>query len=222
MLGVLLHAPRGPFYSPKAARRRWRSTWKANLAFYRVVAPPLRGPTRQVHVNSSCPVLDFLPYRAQPTVGPPGLLAHRTLSGAHRTAWCDHPTVGSATCCPLIVQMTVGCGRLWLIGQSGVPSDSPMIFSRGAFSFSRERRVRRRSAWARALKTHRTVRWFIAMSPRQFPRAATSPSGQPGHQTLSGAPPDCPVCQASAGLADHNHFFFNPFYLFLAMPLALR
>jgi hypothetical protein len=116
---------------------------------------PYRAP---LDMNSSCPVLDFLPYRAQPTVGPPGLLAHRTLSGAHRTAWCDHPTVGSATCCPLIVQMTVGCGRLWLIGQSGVPSDSPMIFSRGAFSFSRERRVRRRSAWARALKTHRTVR----------------------------------------------------------------
>jgi hypothetical protein len=33
MLGVLLHAPRGPFYSPKAARSRLRSTWKAILAF---------------------------------------------------------------------------------------------------------------------------------------------------------------------------------------------
>jgi hypothetical protein len=37
MLGVMLHAPRGPFYSPKAARSRWRSDWKAILAFYRVV-----------------------------------------------------------------------------------------------------------------------------------------------------------------------------------------
>jgi hypothetical protein len=27
-------------------------------------------------------VLDFLPYQAQPTVGPPGPLAHRTLSRA--------------------------------------------------------------------------------------------------------------------------------------------
>jgi hypothetical protein len=36
MLGVLLHAPRGPFYSPKAARSYWRSTWKENLAFCRV------------------------------------------------------------------------------------------------------------------------------------------------------------------------------------------
>jgi hypothetical protein len=37
MLGMLLHKSRGPFYSPKAAWSRWRSTWKANLAFCRVV-----------------------------------------------------------------------------------------------------------------------------------------------------------------------------------------
>jgi hypothetical protein len=32
----LLHAPRGPFYSPKAARSRWRPTRKAIIAFCRV------------------------------------------------------------------------------------------------------------------------------------------------------------------------------------------
>jgi hypothetical protein len=63
-------------------------------------------------MNSSCPVLDFLPSRVQPTVGPSDPLAHRTV-------WCDHPTVGSATCHPLIAQMTVGRGRLWLTRQSG-------------------------------------------------------------------------------------------------------
>jgi hypothetical protein len=36
-LCVLLHAPRGPFYSPKEARSRWRTTWKDILAFCRVV-----------------------------------------------------------------------------------------------------------------------------------------------------------------------------------------
>jgi hypothetical protein len=36
MLGVLLHALRGHFYSPKATRSRWRSIWKAILAFCRV------------------------------------------------------------------------------------------------------------------------------------------------------------------------------------------
>jgi hypothetical protein len=43
------------------------------------------------HCSSS--VLDFLPYRAQPTVGPRDRLAHRTLSGAHRTVRCAQPTV---------------------------------------------------------------------------------------------------------------------------------
>jgi hypothetical protein len=36
MLVSLLHAPRGPFYSPKAARSRWRHSRKAILAFCRV------------------------------------------------------------------------------------------------------------------------------------------------------------------------------------------
>jgi hypothetical protein len=42
MLGWLLHAPRGPFYSPKAARSRWRQSWKANLAFCHVVHRTVR------------------------------------------------------------------------------------------------------------------------------------------------------------------------------------
>jgi hypothetical protein len=53
-----------------------------------------------------------------------------------------------ATRRPLIALVTVG---------SGGSDSSPVNFSRGAFSFSRERRVRRRCTWARALKTHRTV-----------------------------------------------------------------
>jgi hypothetical protein len=39
----------------------------------------------------------FFPNRAQSTVAAPGPLAHRTLSGAHRTVWCPLPTVGAAT-----------------------------------------------------------------------------------------------------------------------------
>jgi hypothetical protein len=45
-------------------------------------------------MNSSRPVLDLFPYLAQPTVGPTVPLAHRTLSGAHRTVRCDQLTVG--------------------------------------------------------------------------------------------------------------------------------
>jgi hypothetical protein len=33
LLGVVLHAPRGPFYSSKAARSRLSSIWKAMVAF---------------------------------------------------------------------------------------------------------------------------------------------------------------------------------------------
>jgi hypothetical protein len=48
MLGWLLHAPRGPFYSPKAARSRWRPTRKAILAFCRVAhrTVTVDGPVR--------------------------------------------------------------------------------------------------------------------------------------------------------------------------------
>jgi hypothetical protein len=48
MLGWLLHAPRGPFYSPKAARSRWRSTRKAILAFCRVAHRTVRCTTGHV------------------------------------------------------------------------------------------------------------------------------------------------------------------------------
>jgi hypothetical protein len=148
MLGVQFYAPRGPFYSPKAARSHWRSTWKAILVFCRVAHRTVRCTTGHEQYMSGARSPSFL---SQPTVGPMGQLAHRTVR-------CDHPTVGSATCRTLIAQTTVGRGRRWLTGQSGVPPDSSMNFSRDAFSFSRERRVHRRSAWARALTTHRTVR----------------------------------------------------------------
>jgi hypothetical protein len=51
-LGVLLHAPRGPFYSPKAARSRWRSIWNAILAFCRVVHRTVRCTTGQLLLMS--------------------------------------------------------------------------------------------------------------------------------------------------------------------------
>jgi hypothetical protein len=94
-------------------------------------------------LNSSCLVRVLFPFLAKPTVGSLNPLAHRTLSGAHRTVRCDYPIIGSATCRLLIAQTTVGRGRLWLIGQSGAPPDSPVIFSRDTFSFSREQRVHR-------------------------------------------------------------------------------
>jgi hypothetical protein len=46
MLGFLLHAPRVPFYSPKAARSHWRHSWKAIFAFCRVAHQTVRCTTR--------------------------------------------------------------------------------------------------------------------------------------------------------------------------------
>jgi hypothetical protein len=54
--------------------------------------------------------VDLLPFPAQTTVAAPGPLAHRTLSGAHRTVWCLQPTVGAATRRPRIARPTVNVG----------------------------------------------------------------------------------------------------------------
>jgi hypothetical protein len=86
--------------------------------------------------HSSCPVRDLLPFLAHPTVGPRGQLAHRTLSGAHRTVRCAQLTIGATTCRVKIARPTVGAGGHWFTGQSGAPSDSPVNYSHVAFSIS--------------------------------------------------------------------------------------
>jgi hypothetical protein len=42
---------------------------------------------------------------------------------------------------------------------------------------------------------HRTVRWIIYVRRWFFSRVACSPEASLAHRTLSGAPPDSPVCQ---------------------------
>jgi hypothetical protein len=80
---------------------------KAILAFCRLAHRTLSGA-------------DLLPYLAKPTVGALEPLAHRTLSGAHRTlSGAPLPTVGSATCLARIARPTVGPADRWLTGQSG-------------------------------------------------------------------------------------------------------
>jgi hypothetical protein len=54
MLGSFLHAPRGPFYSPKAARSRWRQSGKAILAFCRVAHRTVRCTTGQALFMVRC------------------------------------------------------------------------------------------------------------------------------------------------------------------------
>jgi hypothetical protein len=75
------------------------------------------------------------PNLAQPTVEDLEPLAHRTLSGAHRTVRCPHPTVGLATRHARIARPTVGAPDRWLTGQSGASSDSPVNFSHTLVDF---------------------------------------------------------------------------------------
>jgi hypothetical protein len=102
---------------------------------------------------------DSLPKLAQPTVEDLEPLAHRTLSGAHRTVRCPIQTVGSATRHARIARPTVGSADSWLAGQSGAPMDSPVNFSRTSPTNSRERLVDQTPAWrtGHCPVHHRTV-----------------------------------------------------------------
>ena len=96
MLGFLLHAPRGPFYSPKAARSRWEQIWKAIFAFCLVAHRTVRCTPDTVrcpicfHKKLIRPLLSDADLR---TVGAPDM------SGAHRTVRCtpDSPVNYSRT-----------------------------------------------------------------------------------------------------------------------------
>jgi hypothetical protein len=67
-------------------------------------------PVRHRTAAAACPVLNFLPNRAQSTVAASGPLAHRTV-------WCHLPTVGATTCRAKIAWLTIGVGDHWLTGQ---------------------------------------------------------------------------------------------------------
>jgi hypothetical protein len=96
---------------------------------------------------------------AKPTVGDSEPLAHRTLSGAHRTVRCPLLTVGSATRRARIARPTVGPADCWLTGQSGAPPDSPMIYSRTPTTKPQS------SQFARASLAHRTLSGAPSDSP---------------------------------------------------------
>jgi hypothetical protein len=87
---------------------------------------------------------DCFPILAQPTVEDLEPLAHRTLSGAHRTVRCPHLTVGSATRHARIARPTVGSADRWLTGQSGAPPDSPVIYNCTSPSRPESRQLTRR------------------------------------------------------------------------------
>jgi hypothetical protein len=95
--------------------------------------------------------VNFFPSLAKPTVGDSEPLAHRTLSGAHRTVRCPLLTVGSAMRRARITRPTVGPADCWLTGQSDALPDSPVIYSRTPPTKPES------SQFARASLAHRTL-----------------------------------------------------------------
>jgi hypothetical protein len=69
--------------------------------------------------HCSCLVRDCLPKKAQSTVVALGPMAHRTLSGAHRTVRCPMPTIGACHASPADCAADRCAGDRWLTGQSG-------------------------------------------------------------------------------------------------------
>jgi hypothetical protein len=144
MLGVVLHAPRGPFYSPKAARSRWEHSRKANLAFCRLAHRIVRCTTGHYPVRIS-----FLIWRSRPL----------KIQSRWRTRHCPvHTGQSGAPLWPLArPRVTRGIlGRPLARLTVGSP-DSPVIFSRTPLITSREWRLR---LWT----AHRTVRCTTGQS----------------------------------------------------------
>ena len=84
----------------------------------------------------------LFPYLAKPTVGALEPLAHRTLSGAHRTVRCHLLAVGSATRRARIKRPTVGPATVGSPDTVRCTPDSPVKYSRTPLISSREQHVR--------------------------------------------------------------------------------
>jgi hypothetical protein len=126
MLRYLLHAPRGPFYSPKAVRSRWRPTWKANLAFFHVVHQTVRCTIGQLLFMSGARFLSIQRTAdrwSSGSVGAPDTVRCTPDSPVCPTGrWRDH--VSREDCAA-----DRCAGDHWLTGQSGASPDSPVNYS---------------------------------------------------------------------------------------------
>jgi hypothetical protein len=82
----------------------------------RLILPSVGWHTGQSGVpldsHCSCPVRDFLPFLAQPTIATSGWLAHRTVG-------CPLSTVGAGHTSPADLVADRCAGGRWLTGQSG-------------------------------------------------------------------------------------------------------
>jgi hypothetical protein len=168
--------------------------------------------------HCSCPVRDLLPNMTQPTVAAPWQLAHRTLSGAHRTVRCPLPTVGAGHASPADCATDRCAVDRWLTEQSGAPPDSTMNFSRTPLNFSRERRLRRGRLTGKS--------GAPPNSPMNYSRTTPS-SPESGRFTLdSSGTPDTVRCTTGHSGAPRPSsswlYTANSFPIYFLLFLALR
>jgi hypothetical protein len=172
MLGCLLHVPRGPFYSPKIARSRWKQSGKAILAFCRVAHRTVRCTTGQVLFIVRC---------RSPSKNRTVDRCRNGAVGAPDTVWCtlDSPV-------PFADRW-----RGWPLAQSTVGSpDSPVPHRTVRWILAVRRWTIPESDNFVAEGSpdspvhHQTVRWIIAVHRRQFPRVACSLEAGLAHRTV--------------------------------------
>jgi hypothetical protein len=130
--GVLLHAPRGPFYSPKAARSHWRPTWMAIPAFCRVVHRTVRWTTGHPLFMSGARSPSISGASDRCSSGPVG--APDTVRCTPDTVRCAQLTVGARHASLADCAADRWPERRWLTGQSGAPPNSPVNYSRTSLS----------------------------------------------------------------------------------------
>jgi hypothetical protein len=135
---------------------------------------------------------DLLPILAQSTVADWWQLAHRTLSGAHRTVRCLLPTIGAGHASPADCAANRCPVDRWLTGQSGTPPDSPVNFSRTPLNFSREQRHCRGRLTGQSSASPDSPVNYSRTSPSSPESILFTETGL-AHRTLSDAPPDSPV-----------------------------
>jgi hypothetical protein len=147
--------------------------------------PSIGGRTGQAGAppdsHCSCPVRDFLPFLAHPTVADSRQLAHQTLSGAPCRPLA-HPRVARRLRGRPLEQSTVGSP------DSPVPPpDSPVNFSRTPLNVSRERRLHRgRLTGQSGAPPDSPV--IYSRTPPSSPESDLFTGGWLAHRTLSGAP----------------------------------
>jgi hypothetical protein len=141
---MLLHVPRGLFYSPKAARSRSEHSRKAILAFCRLAHWTVRCTTGHCPVRISFLFWCSRPLKIQSSWRTGHCLVHTGQSGAPSDRWLCHAS--RADCAAdrwlgrLLAHQTVRC-----------TTDSPMIYSRTPPTKTES------SLFTRASLAHRTL-----------------------------------------------------------------